>query len=369
MAMGRTAKKAADPAPPYTPTKGERQADQRVLDRRANKAPPPSFKVETPAANLVKISVDHPEPKIGHTLLADALGTGDYEFAGGLLTQLTDASRSGKIATKQELNFVLSVVRSINPKDETEALLAAQMAAMHNATMATARRLNHVETIAQQDSASTMLNKLARTFASQVEALKKYRSGGEQTIKVQHVTFNDGGQAIVGNVSQGGGGTSKNGGQPHEPCAADECGPALLGHEQAIPTPMPGTGGPRLEGCAGSTAHGAGRQGVRPMEPGNMASTATKRWPSGASVRHCCGRLARRLRNYRGIAKGAPQRGRRRPFPALAALAPAEDRRARRTIAREVRWPLQASSRPMPAMSQTGHLANSKTRERHLANP
>jgi hypothetical protein len=49
-----------------------------------------------------------------------------------------------------------------------------------------------------------MLNKLARTFASQVEALKKYRSAGEQTIKVQHVTVNDGGQAIVGNVSQRG---------------------------------------------------------------------------------------------------------------------------------------------------------------------
>jgi hypothetical protein len=83
-----------------------------------------------------------------------------------------------------------------------------------------------------------MLNKLARTFASQIEALKKYRSGGEQTIKVQHVTVNDGGKAIVGNVSQGGGGTAKNGGQPHEPCAADECGPALLRHEQALQTPM-----------------------------------------------------------------------------------------------------------------------------------
>jgi hypothetical protein len=47
------------------------------------------------------------------------------------------------------------------------------------------------------------LNKLARTFAAQVEALKKYRSAGEQTIRVQHVTVNDGGQAIVGNVSQG----------------------------------------------------------------------------------------------------------------------------------------------------------------------
>ena len=50
---------------------------------------------------------------------------------------------------------------------------------------------------------SNMLNKLVRTFATQVEALKKYGSAGEQTIKVQHVTVNEGGRAMVGNVSQG----------------------------------------------------------------------------------------------------------------------------------------------------------------------
>jgi hypothetical protein len=78
------------------------------------------------------ISADHPEPRIGHSILADVFGTGDYEFAAGLLTQLADVPRSGKVATKQELNFILSVLQGISPKDETEALLAAQMAAIHN---------------------------------------------------------------------------------------------------------------------------------------------------------------------------------------------------------------------------------------------
>src|SRR5262245_27241065 len=239
--MPGKAKKASDTASSYTPTEREQQAAQRVLERRARKAPTPRFKLEL-IGNKVTISADHPEPEICHTLLADSLATGDYEFAGGLLAQLTDASRMGKIATKQELDFVLSLVHGINPRDETEALLAVQMAAIHNAIMTAARRLNHVETIPQQDSASNMLNKLARTFASQVEALKKYRSGGEQTIKVQHVTVNDGGQAIVGNVSQGGGEESKNGGQPHVPCTTDERGPALLGHEQAVPFEVSGSG-------------------------------------------------------------------------------------------------------------------------------
>jgi hypothetical protein len=196
-------------------------------------------------------------------LLADAFGTADEVLTSGLLTQLADASRSGKLPTKEQLNFMLSIVRAINSQDETEALLAVQMAALHNATMVAARRLNHAETIPQQDSASNMLNKLARTYAVQVETLKRYRSAGEQIIKVQHVTVRDGGQAIVGNISQGGGGTAKNGAQPHEPGTADECSPALLGHEQALPTEMSSSSGQRLDGVPlpRSSGRGAKRQG------------------------------------------------------------------------------------------------------------
>jgi hypothetical protein len=48
--------------------------------------------------------------------------------------------------------------------------------------------------IPRQDSASNRLNKLARTFKEQVEASKRYRSGGELTVKVQHATVNHGEQ-------------------------------------------------------------------------------------------------------------------------------------------------------------------------------
>ena len=75
------------------------------------------------------------------------------------------------------------------------------MAAVHMATFA--RRLANVETIPQQDSAERALNKLARTFTTQIEALKRYRSTGQQKVTVEHVTVQAGGQAIVGNVSHG----------------------------------------------------------------------------------------------------------------------------------------------------------------------
>jgi hypothetical protein len=57
--------------------------------------------------------------------------------------------------------------------------------------------------IPQQDSAICAFNKLARTLAVEVETLKRYRSEGGQTVRVEHVTVSDGGQAIVGNVTNG----------------------------------------------------------------------------------------------------------------------------------------------------------------------
>jgi hypothetical protein len=48
------------------------------------------------------------------------------------------------------------------------------------------------------NSAERTFNKLTRTFISQMEALKRYRTGGEQTVTVQHVNVSESGQAIVG---------------------------------------------------------------------------------------------------------------------------------------------------------------------------
>ena len=81
-------------------------------------------------------------------------------------------------------------------------MLAAQMATVYVATMAQGQRLAQAGTAPEQDSAERALNKLARTFTIQMDALQRYRSGGEQTVTVQHVSVNEGGQAIVGNVTQ-----------------------------------------------------------------------------------------------------------------------------------------------------------------------
>jgi hypothetical protein len=102
-----------------------------------------------------------------------ALGTTDLDFYNGLIGQLLNASKEKEVS-ESGTNFMLSVIKGIEPRDQTEAMLAAQMAAVQMASMTFARPLAHVETIPRQDSASNAFNKLARAFTAHVEAFKRY---------------------------------------------------------------------------------------------------------------------------------------------------------------------------------------------------
>jgi hypothetical protein len=43
--------------------------------------------------------------------------------------------------------------------------------------------------------------RLLRAYAIQVEALRRLRNGGSQTVRVEHVDVNEGGQAVTGAVA------------------------------------------------------------------------------------------------------------------------------------------------------------------------
>jgi hypothetical protein len=119
-------------------------------------------------------------------------------------------------------------------------MLAAQMAAVHMTTMTFARRLAQVENIPQQDSAERAFNKLTRTFATQIEALKRYRTGGEQKVTVQHVSVSEGGQAIVGNVTQAPRETARDKAASSPPALpnAQKAPMPVLGERAASPVPL-----------------------------------------------------------------------------------------------------------------------------------
>jgi len=179
-------------------------AELAAIDKflvRLEAKPSARFRVSKDGSNW-QIGFDHPDQLVGRALVMDALASADEDFLNGIMYQLANASAHGQDIDERGLNFMLSVIKGIEPRDQLEAMLAAQMAAVHVASMTLAQRLGGVEDVVQQDSAERAFNKLTRTFAMQMEALKRYRAGAEQKVTLQHVSVAEGGQAIVGNVTQ-----------------------------------------------------------------------------------------------------------------------------------------------------------------------
>lgn len=82
--------------------------------------------------------------------------------------------------------------------------MLAEMAVVHQAAMAMAPCLSHADHLRQQDAAERALNKLARTYAALQDDWKRYRSKGQQIVRVERVSGKSGGQVAVGHVQHGG---------------------------------------------------------------------------------------------------------------------------------------------------------------------
>jgi hypothetical protein len=147
-------------------------------------------------------SIGHPDPELGEQLMMNALGVADRDAMDGILRQLLRASASGGRADEVNLSFMISMVKSLKPRDSVEAMLVAQMVSVHVMTMRCAQLLATADDIARYDSAARALGRLARTFPAQIEALNRYRSQGEPAITLQNVSVGDGGKAIVGTTTQ-----------------------------------------------------------------------------------------------------------------------------------------------------------------------
>ncbi|HEV7436319.1 MAG TPA: hypothetical protein VGO22_15830 [Pseudorhizobium sp.] len=134
-------------------------------------------------------------------LLMESIGTTDVEITKLITQQLGEITQDNRKFDIQKLNYALALVQAVEPRDEMETMLATQMAAIHLATMVQARRLQGAESVQQAEANSKSLNALARTFAQQMETLKKYRGGNQQKVVVEHVHVYSGGQAVVGAVN------------------------------------------------------------------------------------------------------------------------------------------------------------------------
>jgi ribosomal protein L12E/L44/L45/RPP1/RPP2 len=232
----RKSKTAPVEKPEYKPTPRDVAAIKKFRREQAQQAP--RLKVSK-SEDVLKIGPDHPNKTVGQLLLMEAVATTDLDFLMGFVTQLANAS--GGDVDEERLNFMLAVVKGIKPRDQIETMLAGQMAAVHTAAMQFSRNLAEAKYLEHRDSAERTFNKLTRTFVTQMEALKRYRTGGEQTVTVQHVNVGEGGQAIVGNVTQGqrdapAKGTAAPLALSHDKTPAM---PILDSNKTAVPVPVP----------------------------------------------------------------------------------------------------------------------------------
>jgi hypothetical protein len=160
------------------------------------------LKIEKGADGNVVISLDHKDNAVASRLAMEGFGSGSCYFLSGIFDSLVDATDATESNSVEQMNFVMSVVQGIEPKDEIEAMLTAQIAITHRLMMRQAGRLARTSLLYNTEIAGRLYNQLARTLTAQVDALKRYRTGGEQNVRVEHVTINEGGQAIGARSAQ-----------------------------------------------------------------------------------------------------------------------------------------------------------------------
>jgi hypothetical protein len=108
-------------------------------------------------------------------------------------------------AIQSQLSASAALTHEMAPRDAVEMLLCNQMAAVHHLTMRIARLGLKTESMDSLERLTGVVSRLSRAYTVQVETLAAYRGKGKQEVNVKHVHVNEGGQAIIGNVTPGGG--------------------------------------------------------------------------------------------------------------------------------------------------------------------
>jgi hypothetical protein len=181
---------------------------------RLNEKPLKVKNLKSSSGHLI-VEMQEPNHELGSMKMLRAFGTPDEDLQNLLIGQVVLTfegcqSSKGPCGVDTLVSFcnqALPILQGIAPRDEIEGLLAVQMIGVHNVAMQTMKRaMISDQTFEGKQANVNQATKMLRTFVAQMEALRKYRSGGQQKVTVEHVHVNKGGQAIVGSVHQGGGG-------------------------------------------------------------------------------------------------------------------------------------------------------------------
>jgi hypothetical protein len=154
-----------------------------------------------PAWSFTGLSVE-----VGKAQLRDLFGTVSDPFVCGQLDALfhTFSQGLGRPPEQAQLEAALALIAGVRPRNELEAALAVQVASTHAIALRLNRRLMKTDPVMKDFlDAGIIASKFMRAFAAQVEALSKLRRPAVQVVRVERLNINEGGNAIVGHVTNG----------------------------------------------------------------------------------------------------------------------------------------------------------------------
>jgi hypothetical protein len=130
-----------------------------------------------------------------------------FEFADQRFSELVYRQIGEACLRKNTLDVDLlfsmeSLLKGQKPKDPYELMLMNHMSGVNASVMKFFGRLASADSPIEMEIYERMLNRLMRSFTSQMDTLQRYRAGGDKNVTVHNVSVTDGGQAIVGNITQ-----------------------------------------------------------------------------------------------------------------------------------------------------------------------
>ncbi len=133
--------------------------------------------------------------------LKNMTGSENPEVAEKIVAKIAWAMSSSK--SELRLQDVTTLLHTLEPQNETEALLLGQFLALQDSGIQCLRDANYNEMFYHKKEFFQLSAKLFRCANETMQTLLKYRSGGTQQIQVIHVSGE--GKAVIANEIRNGG--------------------------------------------------------------------------------------------------------------------------------------------------------------------
>lgn len=151
---------------------------------------------QTDANQIISQLKEHVERTALKHIKADAATK--YHLTDYLTTELMKTFSGGNV---EHFIPALEVIGTTKPKDAVELMLATQMFLINDSILDAHRYSKKTSSVSVYNQYVNSITKLSRTFTGQMDSLKKYQGKGQQKIVVEHLNVNQGGRAVVGDVS------------------------------------------------------------------------------------------------------------------------------------------------------------------------